>query len=159
MRRQPLPTLDFLLNEWLDLGPARAAAVRRLRQGGDRDVLDTAADIAAKWYEPANRIIDDCEPRFEDGRVALPKDTEAAWDAYVEFGFLLASHDAEHGGLQLPRVADFATKVISMPPRSESALGCSPRPCRLASRTATPPSETCSPSPSRRAVDGDDVPL
>ena len=30
----------------------------------------------------------------------------------VEFGFFSAFDDAEHGGLELLRVADFATKVI-----------------------------------------------
>ena len=113
LRDKLLPTLDYLLHEWLDLG----ALLQRPRfadhdRAGVDDVLRTAADIAAKWFEPANRVVDDHEPRFEEGQVVLPKATQEAWDAYVEFGFLLASHDAEHGGLQLPRTADFAIKVI-----------------------------------------------
>lgn len=107
-----LPTLDYLLHEWLDVD----ALLQRPRfadhdRDGIDDLLGATSEIAAKWFEPANRVIDDHEPRFEDGRVVLPRETQEAWDAYVEFGFLQSSHDAEHGGLQLPRIADFATKI------------------------------------------------
>ncbi|MBV9604106.1 MAG: acyl-CoA dehydrogenase [Solirubrobacterales bacterium] len=113
LREKLLPTLDYLLHEWLDIGGLlhRPRFADHDKSGVD-DVLRTAADIAAKWFEPANRLIDEHEPRFDDGRVVLPAATQHAWDAYVEFGFMLAAHDAEHGGLQLPRTVDFATKVI-----------------------------------------------
>ena len=108
-----LPTLDFLLHDWLDLedllGRPRYADHDR---AAIDDLLRATAVIAAERFEPANRVIDDHEPRFADGRVVLPDETRAAWDAFVEFGFLAAAHDAEDGGLQLPRTADFATKVV-----------------------------------------------
>ena len=108
-----LPTLDYLLHEWLDLdGLLQRPRFAEHDRAGIGDLLSAASQIAAERYEPANRIIDDHEPGFEDGRVVLPKETREAWEAYVEFGFLRASHDAEHGGLQLPRTADFATKII-----------------------------------------------
>lgn len=108
-----LPTLDYLLHEWLDLdGLLRRPRFADHDRAGIADLLGAAAQIAAERYEPANRIIDDHEPVFENGRVVLPKETREAWDAYVDFGFLRASHDAEHGGMQLPRTADFATKII-----------------------------------------------
>ena len=108
-----LPTLDFLLHEWLELD----TLLERPRyadhdRAGIEDLLRATAAIAAERFEPANRVIDDQEPRHEDGRVILPEQTQAAWDAYVEFGFLAAAHDTEDGGLQLPRTADFAAKVV-----------------------------------------------
>jgi butyryl-CoA dehydrogenase len=123
LRDKLLPTLDYLLHEWLDLD----ALLRRPRfaehdRAGIDDLLRATAGIATTWFEPANRVIDDHEPRFSDGRVVLPEQTRQAWDAYVEFGFLLAAHDAEHGGGQLPRVADFATKVIL----GSASIGISP---------------------------------
>ncbi|RNL62500.1 acyl-CoA dehydrogenase [Nocardioides marmoriginsengisoli] len=123
LQEKLLPTLDYLLYEWLDLG----ALLERERfrdhdRAGITDLLGTAAEIATARYEPANRVIDDQEPRFDDGRVLLPKETQEAWDAYVDMGFLLATHDEEHGGLQLPRTADFASKIIL----GAASIGISP---------------------------------
>ena len=108
-----LPTLDYLLHDWLDI----AELVKRPRfaehDGASiDDLLAAAADIAAEKYEPANRIIDDHEPLLDGGRVVLPAETAEAWKAFVEFGGLQAAHDVEHGGMQLPRVADFAMKIV-----------------------------------------------
>jgi Acyl-CoA dehydrogenase N terminal len=66
LRDKLLPTLDYLLTEWLDLEPL----LRRPRfadhdRAGIDDLLHAAADIAERWFEPANRIIDQQEPRFE----------------------------------------------------------------------------------------------
>ena len=118
-----LPTLDYLLHEWLDLDLllARPRFSDHDRAGID-DLLRATADISAEWFEPANRIVDDHEPRVEDDHVILPRATHDAWRAYVDFGFLPAAHDTEHGGLQLPRTADFATKVIL----ASGSVGVSP---------------------------------
>src|SRR5699024_8397595 len=108
-----LPTLDFLLHDWLNVD----TLLRRPRFAEhDRetltDLLYATAAIAAEVFEPANRTIDDNEPRFENGAVVLPPESKAAWDTYVEFGFLTASHDTEVGGLQLPRVAKSAANSL-----------------------------------------------
>lgn len=107
------PTLDFLLYEWLNV---EAILDRERFCAHDRTVIDdflrAAADISEEKYEPANRVIDDHEPELVDGQVVLPKETAEAWKAYADFGFLQAVHDHEHGGMQLPRTADFAAKVI-----------------------------------------------
>lgn len=108
-----LPALDYLLHSWLALDEL----LRRPRfadhdQAGIGELLRGASDVAARYYEPGNRVADDQEPRFDGGRAVLPPEAHAAWDAYVSFGFLLASHDHEVGGLQLPRTADFAARVI-----------------------------------------------
>ncbi|GAA3518348.1 acyl-CoA dehydrogenase [Aeromicrobium panaciterrae] len=118
-----LPTLDYLLEEWLDLGSllTRHRFADHDRQGINA-LLRASADIGARRFEPANRVIDDYEPQIVDGKVVLPPETQAAWDSVVEFGFLLASHDAEQGGMQLPRIVDFATKVIL----GSASIGISP---------------------------------
>ncbi|MGN6722926.1 MAG: acyl-CoA dehydrogenase [Marmoricola sp.] len=118
-----LPTLDFLLTEWLEIG----ALLERPRfrdhdVEGVADLLGAASVIAASAYEPANRVIDDHEPHVVDGRVKLPDVSQKAWDAYVDFGLLSAAHDNEHGGMQLPRTADFAAKVIF----GASSIGLTP---------------------------------
>lgn len=108
-----LPTLDFLVHEWLAL-PTLLDRPRFADH--DRETVTAlmvaASDIAATYFEPANRTVDTVEPAFVDGRVVLPAETKAAADAYAAFGFGLASVDEEYGGMQLPRTAEFATKVI-----------------------------------------------
>lgn len=108
-----LPTLDFLLNEWLDLPDL----LERERYSDHdrtavRDLLQAAAEIASTHFEPANRTVDQHEPTLDEGRVTLPPETARALAAYVDFGFSLATADQEHGGLQLPHAASFATRVV-----------------------------------------------
>lgn len=108
-----LPTLDFLLYEWLHMRELlRRPRFQDHSLESVTDLLRTASMIAEEKFEPANRVIDDQEPIFEKGRVILPKATHEAWDAYVAFGFLPASHDTQYGGMQLPRTVDFAVKTI-----------------------------------------------
>lgn len=123
LQNKLLPTLDYLLQEWLDLG----ALLERPRfqdhdLEGVTDLLRAASAIAAERFEPANRVIDDHEPHVVDGRVVLPEVSQQAWDAYVDLGLLLAAHDEEHGGMQLPRTADFAARVIF----GASSIGLTP---------------------------------
>jgi butyryl-CoA dehydrogenase len=108
-----LPTLTHLLFDWLQVDDllTRPRFADHDRAGLE-DLLAAAGAIAGQHFEPANRVIDDQEPVFDDGRVLLPQETHAAWAAYVETGFLSAAHDEADGGLQLPRTADFATKVV-----------------------------------------------
>jgi butyryl-CoA dehydrogenase len=112
LQRKLVPTLGFLVNDWL-----RTSALLSRQRFADHDtetfrmLIEGAADIAADIFEPANRISDDHEPVIVDGRVSLPKETQAAWDAYVDAGFMLASHDSTWDGQQLPRVIDFAAKL------------------------------------------------
>lgn len=108
-----LPTLDYLLFDWLGadelLNRPRFAEHDMAEV---RELLRAASVLAAEKFEPANRVIDDQEPTFVDGQVILPRHTHEAWDAYVEFGMMLACHDGADGGLQLPRLVDFAAKVL-----------------------------------------------
>jgi butyryl-CoA dehydrogenase len=118
-----LPTLDYLLHEWLGLG---ALLARERFAGHDRSVLDellhATSDIAEKYFESANRTVDSREPYVQDGKVVLPPETQAAWDAITESGFLAAAHDEEDGGMQLPRAIQFAGTVIIC----ASSVGISP---------------------------------
>ena len=113
LQRKLLPTLDFLLHEWLRVGELleRPRFAEHTCDTLD-ELLRAASEIAAQHFEPASRI-SDLEPPFMDGgRVVLPKATHAAWEAYRDFGFPSAAHDVEHGGMQVPRTVDLATRVV-----------------------------------------------
>ncbi|XHS78302.1 acyl-CoA dehydrogenase [Burkholderiaceae bacterium UC74_6] len=96
-------TLDFLLFDWL-----------RVQQLCERDryaehgresfsaVLDACEKLARERFAPLNRLIDEQEPRFENGRVVLPAAVQPALQAFVDSGLLMADVDAEQGGMQLP---------------------------------------------------------
>lgn len=108
-----VPTLDYLLFDWLGVDELlNRPRFAEHDMAEVRELLRAASVLAAEKFEPANRVIDDQEPTFVDGQVILPRHTHEAWDAYVEFGMMLACHDAADGGLQLPRVVDFAAKVL-----------------------------------------------
>ncbi|MCJ1887058.1 acyl-CoA dehydrogenase [Pseudomonas sp. LA21] len=74
----------------------------------DRAVLDatleTARQLASDYFAPHNRKGDEHEPTFDGERVQLIQETQQAWDAFAEAGFLAAHHDYADGGLQLPEV-------------------------------------------------------
>ncbi|MFF8605636.1 acyl-CoA dehydrogenase [Streptomyces sp. NPDC015346] len=113
LQEKLLPTLEYLLQEWLDLGSLLARPRFSAHDlDGIGELLRAASAVAAERFESANRIIDEHEPVFDDGKVILPKETQEAWDAYVGLGMMLASHDEADGGMQLPRTADFAANVL-----------------------------------------------
>lgn len=106
-------TIDFLLNDWLDV-PALAARPRyadHSRATFD-SVLDTCERIAAEKFAPFNRLVDVEEPKVVDGNVVLPQCSHEAARAYVESGMLAAAQDYELGGMQLPYVVDLAANVF-----------------------------------------------
>ncbi|NRF68716.1 acyl-CoA dehydrogenase [Aquincola sp. S2] len=96
--------LQFLLHELL--------AVETLTQlprfaEHSRETFDAAIDsalrIATERYAPHRQRSDSDEPRIEAGRVVLPPEVAPALRAFVDAGFLAATHDHEDGGMQLPR--------------------------------------------------------
>lgn len=113
LQRKLLRTLDFLLYEWLDVESltTRPRFAEHSRETFDA-VIEAASEMAAEHFEPQYRISDEQVPILVDDRVLLPKETHIAWNAFTSFGFLAASHDNEHGGMQLPRTVDMATRVI-----------------------------------------------
>ncbi|GAB2781729.1 acyl-CoA dehydrogenase [Halomonas shantousis] len=106
----PLPLLDdrdlqFQLYEVLD---TESLTSRPRYRDHDRTVFDatlqTARDIARDYFAGHNRKGDLEEPTFDGQHVRLVPETQAAWDAFAEAGFLAAHHGIEDGGLQLPEV-------------------------------------------------------
>src|SRR5512137_2184028 len=72
-------TIDFLLNDWLDV--ASLAARERYSEHSREtfaSVLDTCQRIADEKFAPFNRLVDVQEPRLENGAVILP---QCAYDA------------------------------------------------------------------------------
>ncbi len=115
--------LEFLLADWLKIDEL----FERPRYADHSwesiaDLLATAERIAAEKYEPYNRLIDTEVPLFDGEHVILPKATYAAWASIVDLGIIQAAQDYENGGMQLPRVAEFAVTTLF----SASAPGMGP---------------------------------
>jgi alkylation response protein AidB-like acyl-CoA dehydrogenase len=114
IQRKLLPTLDFLLFDWLSLG----TLLERSRYSDHsvescRELIEAASEIAADVFEPANRVSDVNEPYIDaEGEVVLPDATHRAWKAYQSFGISAATHDYDYGGSQLPRLVDMAMRVL-----------------------------------------------
>ena len=107
------PTLDFLLNDWLDV-VALSVRPRFAEHSAETfaSVLDTCERIAREKFEPFNRLSDTEEPRFDGERVHLPRATHEALAAYVGSGMLAAAQDADWGGMQLPCVVEMAANAF-----------------------------------------------
>ncbi|HPW29521.1 MAG TPA: acyl-CoA dehydrogenase family protein, partial [Rhodoferax sp.] len=107
------PTIDFLLNDWLDTA---ALAQRERFADHSRDtfdaVLDTCERIAREKYAPFNRLVDVQEPHFDGEKVILPQATHDASRAYAESGMLSAAQDYEVGGMQLPYSVEAAANAF-----------------------------------------------
>ena len=106
-------TIDFLLNDWLDV----ASLAERARYGEHsretfESVLDTCQRIAEEKFAPFNRLVDVQEPRLEDGVVILPQCAYDAARAYVDSGMLAATQDYDVGGMQLPYVVELAANAF-----------------------------------------------
>jgi butyryl-CoA dehydrogenase len=97
--------LSFLLYELLD---TEALLARPRYREHSRDVFDatleTARTIARRYFANHNEKGDANEPTFDGERVHLVPETQAAWDAFAEAGFLAAHYDFEEGGMQLPEI-------------------------------------------------------
>lgn len=105
-----IPLLDdrdiaFQLYEVLD---TEALLARQPYADHSREVFDatlgTAKAVAEKYFANHNAKGDANEPSFDGERVHLIPETKAAWDAFVEAGFLAAHERVDEGGAQLPEV-------------------------------------------------------
>ena len=65
-------------------------------------VIEAAHDLALKQFLPHNRLSDNQEPEFDQGRVKIIPEVKTALDAYAAAGFPAALADSEDGGMQLP---------------------------------------------------------
>jgi len=96
--------LDFVLYELLAVQDLTAAP--RFSEHSRETfsaALDTAWQIASERYLPCRRLLDDDEPRIEDGRVRLPAPVGEALRAFAAAGLAAATFDEADGGMQLPR--------------------------------------------------------
>jgi butyryl-CoA dehydrogenase len=102
-------TLEFLLNEWLDVA-ALSARERFSDHSAETfaSVFDTCERIAREKFVPFNRLSDTEEPHFDGERVIQPPAAREAARAYVESGMLAAAQDYDVGGMQLPCVIEMA---------------------------------------------------
>lgn len=75
-------------------------------------ILDTADQIAAQHFLPHGKLLDEQEPRFENGRAVLPDVVKPALDAYVEAGFIASGFAPENGGMGLPETVHQAAAFI-----------------------------------------------
>ena len=97
--------LAFELYEVLD---AQALTQRERFAEHNRETFDaaiaTARGIAEELFAPHNRKNDEHEPQYVDGAAVLIPEVEPALRAFHEAGFLNATRDFEHGGMQLPNL-------------------------------------------------------
>jgi butyryl-CoA dehydrogenase len=64
--------------------------------------LETAKKIAEKYFGNHYAKGDACQPSFDGQKVTLVEETQAAWDAVADAGFLSAPCSYDEGGMQLP---------------------------------------------------------
>jgi len=64
--------------------------------------LDLALKVAAEEFAPHARLVDEEEPRFENGRVEMRPEVKKALGVLRDTGLMAAGQDYERGGMQLP---------------------------------------------------------
>ena len=64
--------------------------------------LDLALKVAAEEFAPHARLVDEEEPRFENGRVVMRPEVGRALGVLKDTGLMAAGQDYERGGMQLP---------------------------------------------------------
>lgn len=64
--------------------------------------LDLALKVAAEEFAPHARLVDEEEPRFENGRVEMRPEVKRALGVLRDTGLMAAGQDYERGGMQLP---------------------------------------------------------
>lgn len=97
--------IEFLLYEFLD---TESLLERPRYQEHSREIfgatLNTAKVIADKYFANHNAKADANEPSFDGEKVTLIPETQCAWDAFADAGFLSAHYDFDEDGMQLPEV-------------------------------------------------------
>ena len=75
-------------------------------------ILDTADQIAADHFLPLGRLLDEEEPRFENGRAILPDAAIEAARAHAAAGFIASGFAPDHGGMGLPEIVHQAAAFV-----------------------------------------------
>ena len=97
--------IEFLLYEILEIEnlTKRERYAEHDRETFDA-VIDAAQKLAVEEFEPHAAELDANEPVLENGRVKIIPAVKQALDRFSEGGFMGATMDFEHGGMQLPQV-------------------------------------------------------
>lgn len=69
-----------------------------------RQTLDTAEQVAEKYFAPHNHLADEKEPWFDGESVHTLPEVKEAFRHFVESGLMSARMDFDDGGMQLPHV-------------------------------------------------------
>ncbi len=97
--------VEFLLYEFLN---TEDLLKRPRYQEHSREIFDatlnTAKTIAEKYFANHNAKGDANEPQFDGEKVTLIPETQDAWNAFADAGFLAAHYDFDQDGMQLPEV-------------------------------------------------------
>lgn len=97
--------LEFLLYEFLN---TEGLLSRQRYQEHSREIFDatlsTAKTIAEKYFANHNAKADENEPTFDGEKVHLIPETQEAWNAFADAGFLAAHYDFDEDGMQLPEI-------------------------------------------------------
>ncbi len=101
--------VDFLLYEWLDV-LSLTEAPRYADHGRDTfdAVLDTAARLATEKFAPHYQKSDRNEPQFDGDKISMIDEIKSALEAFASTGLMGASLDYDLGGMQVPKVIEFA---------------------------------------------------
>ncbi len=75
-------------------------------------ILDTADQIAGDHFLPLGRLLDEEEPRFENGRAIIPEPAVAAIRAHAAAGFIASGFEPAHGGMGLPEIVHQAAAYV-----------------------------------------------
>ncbi|MGE0768089.1 MAG: acyl-CoA dehydrogenase [Hyphomicrobiaceae bacterium] len=96
--------LAFVLDEVLEADALfRFPAFAEHDRAGAAAMIETASRLADDAFLPSYRLLDDNEPRIENGRVVLPAAIEEALAAFRDAGFAAMTASPDDGGLGLPR--------------------------------------------------------
>lgn len=97
--------LDFWLYDMLDTEQLlQSPRYQDHSRDTFRQTLDTAQQIAEKYFAPHNALADEKEPWFDGEKVHTIPEVKEAFHHYVESGLINARLDFEDGGMQLPHV-------------------------------------------------------
>ncbi|MFJ7882732.1 acyl-CoA dehydrogenase C-terminal domain-containing protein [Pseudomonas sp. NPDC096917] len=103
----PLRDMRFVLHEVFE-APALWARMPALAEHVDADtadaILEEAAKVTRQLIAPLNRSGDEEGATWQDGKVSTPSGFKAAYDTYIEGGWVGLSGNPAFGGLGMPKM-------------------------------------------------------
>jgi alkylation response protein AidB-like acyl-CoA dehydrogenase len=103
----PLRDMRFVLHEVFQ-APALWARLPALAEHVDADtadaILQEAAKVTSQLIAPLNRSGDEEGAQWHAGKVSTPQGFKAAYDTYIEGGWVGLSGNPDFGGLGMPKM-------------------------------------------------------